>query len=372
MNGQVSKLLKAIKEIKLHIELTGILSNILAKEHKHLVSNFEDLFYRLFNAYLPLAVPYVVVARHILVKHRPSLVLTTDTADSRTRIFTHLCSKMGIPCMDIQFGLAGDEAVEWRFLLANYVSVWGESTKQAMLKQKVELDRIILTGSPRHDLLINKKKDDLHIERLMLGIPEANAVILLASTYNFKSTTHVDVNILHSMQSAISNAAVKTQGITLIVKPHPHEDVRETRQFFSKSDNIIFADKDFDIKKLISLCDAFVSYGSTATIDALIAGKFTICPIFPGWLFSSDIFRESGATLVPETSGEIDNIFESIANGTYLKTKENLEVARQKFINKYVHKPDGNASSRIAAIISEMIGDPGLTKDKFVQSSDKF
>jgi hypothetical protein len=368
MKGEVSKLNKAIKQIKIHLELPGILSNILAEEHQYLVSNFKELFDRFFNSYLPLAVPYVVVARHILIKHRPLVVLTTDTADSRARIFTSLCSRMGIPCMDIQFGLAGDEAVEWRFLLADYAAVWGDSSKEAMLKQKVRPDRIRLTGSPRHDLLINKGRGNLYAERKQLGIPESNAVILLASTYHFKSTNHADINVLHSMQSAISNAAAKTPGITLIVKPHPHEDVCETRKIFSKSDNIIFAQKNLDIKNLIRLCDAFVSYGSTATIDALIAGNFTICPIFPGWLFSSDIFKESGATLVPETSEEIENIFESIANGTYLRTKEDLESARQNFITKYVYKPDGHASSRIAALISEMTGLYELDTDKFAQS----
>lgn len=356
MKGEVAKLNKSIKKIKVHLELPRILSNILAKEHQYLVPNFIELFDRFFNSYLPLAVPCVVVARHILTKHRPSIVLTTDTADSRTRIFTSLCSRMGIPCMDIQFGLAGDEAVEWRFLLADYAAVWGDSSKEAMLKQKVHPDRIRLIGSPRYDLLINNDNGYLCEERKQLGIPESNAVILLASTYHFKSTNHADINILHSMQSAISNAAAKTPGITLIVKPHPHEDVRETRKIFRNSSNIIIAQKNLDIKNLIRICDAFISFGSTATIDALIAGKFTICPIFEGWLFSSDIFKESGATFVPETSAKIDSIFKAIANGTYLRMMEDLESARQNFINKYVYKPDGHASSRIAALISEITG----------------
>jgi hypothetical protein len=355
MNLEVSKITSAIKKIKGHVLIPAVLTKNLADEHQYLLSNFKELFYRFFNAYLPLAVPYFVVARHILTKHRPSVVITTDTADSRTRIFTSLCIQMGIPCMDVQFGLAGDEAVEWRFLLANYAAVWGDSSKDALLKQRVQSERIRVTGSPRHDLLINKDKDILYRERKKLGIPETNAVILLASTYHFKSTNHVDVRILHSMQLAISNAALKRPGITLIVKPHPHEDVLETRKLFSKSDNIVFVDKNIEINILIGLCDAFISYGSTATIDALVAGKFTVTPIFPGWLFSSDIFKQSGATLVPETSEEIDDIFESITNGTYRKIKETLEFSRQKFINKYLFKPDGHASSRIANLVSELI-----------------
>jgi hypothetical protein len=355
MNIEVSEINNAIREINGHVQIPSVLSKILAEEHQYLLGNFIEFFNCFFNAYLPLAIPYFVVARHILTYHRPSVVLTTDTADSRTRIFTSLCIQMGIPCIDVQSGLAGDEAVEWRFLLANFAAVWGDSSKDVLLKQRVRPERIKVTGSPRHDLLINKDKEILSAERKKLGIPETNLVILLASTYHFKSTNHVDVRILHSMQLAISNAAVKRPEITLIVKPHPHEDVLETRRIFSKSDNILFVDKNIEINCLISLCDAFISYGSTATIDALVAGKFTVTPIFPGWLFSSDIFKESGATFVPETSEEIDYIFEAFTNGTYLKIKESLEFSRQVFINKYLFKPDGHASSRIATLVSELI-----------------
>jgi hypothetical protein len=262
--------------------------------------------------------------------------------------------------MDIQFGLAGDEAVEWRFLLADYIAVWGDSSRTAILKQKVQPHRILLTGSPRHDVLINKDKLDIIAERKQLGIPASNVVILLASTYHFNSTNHADVKVLHLMHSAISNAVTKIPGMTLIVKPHPHEDVRETRRYFSKSSNIVFVDKNMDIKNLIGLSDAFVSYGSTATIDALIAGILTVCPIFPGWVFSSDVFKESGATLVPETSEEIEGIFKEIADGTHTRWKNDLESGRQRFIKNFVFMPDGQASARIAEIAFRM----ARTKDQ--------
>lgn len=345
---------RAISESGLHLELPVLLERILPEEYKNLVPNFEELFYRLFKAYLPLAVPYFVVARHILNKHRPSVVLTTDTADSRTRIFSSLCKNMGIPSIDIQFGLAGDEAVEWRFLLADYVAVWGDSSKNAILNQKVNRDRILLTGSPRHDILINANKLNIQVERRRMGIPEANSVILLASTYHFNSTNHADVKVLFLMHKAISNAAATIPGITLIVKPHPHEDVRETRKHFSTSVNIIFADKDLDIKNFIKISDAFVSYGSTTTIDALIAGTLTICPIFPGWVFSSDVFKDSGATLVPETEEEVYSIFEGIANGTFKSWKADLEENRQRFLKNFVFEPNGQASLRIAEIVTRI------------------
>ena len=108
---QVSKLQKSIYQIEVNLRLSNALLYTISDNDRHLVSNFKNLFNRFFRAYLPLIVPHVVVARHILEKHRPVMVINSDTADSRTRVYTLLCRLMGIPCMDIQFGLAGDEGI---------------------------------------------------------------------------------------------------------------------------------------------------------------------------------------------------------------------------------------------------------------------
>jgi hypothetical protein len=100
---------------------------------------------------------------------------------------------------------------------------------------------------------------------------------------------------------------------------------------------------------LTKICDAFISFGSTATIDALIADKLTICPIFPGWVFS-DLFKNCGATLVPESDEEIISIFRMIANGSYHNIKARLEPARQDFLKRCVYRTDGMATARVEAL----------------------
>jgi len=323
---------------------------------RHLLTNFKNLFNRFFKAYLPRIVPRAVVARHILENHHPAVVITPDTADSRTRVYTLLCRLMSIPCMDVQFGLTGDEAIEWRFVAADCVAVWGDFSKEAMLKQKVSEKRIIIAGSPRHDRLINLPKSKVKSKRAMLGVPEKSAMVVLASTYCLKThDKYSDPKILRAMKQAVFDAADKTQGIYLVIKPHPCENVRETRALLGKSKNVIFVERQSDIRELIKICDAFISFGSTATMDALIADKLTICPIFPGWVFS-DIFKNSGAVLVPESGEEIMNIFKMVANGSDVDTKARLEPARQDFLKRYVYRTDGMAAARVEALALKMAG----------------
>ena len=64
--------------------------------------------------------------------------------------------------------------------------------------------------------------------------------------------------------------------------------------------------------------------------DALISGKLIICPVFPGWIWS-DLFKNTGATLVPTSAAEIGNISINCERLRHEATKAKLEPARQIF-----------------------------------------
>ena len=199
---QASKLQESIDQIEVNLNLTNVLSDVIPDAERHLLTNFNNLFTWFFRVYLPLIVPQAVIARHILENHRPALVIASDTADSRTRVYTVLCRLMSIPCMDIQFGLAGDEGIEWRFLAADCVAAWGDTSKEAMLKQKVPEEKIIITGSPRHDCLVNFSELEVKTKRAILGVPEKSAMVVMASTYYLKThDKYSDPNILRAMQT---------------------------------------------------------------------------------------------------------------------------------------------------------------------------
>jgi hypothetical protein len=347
---QVDRLRKSIDQIEVNLKGSHALSCIIPDAERHLLTKFNNLFTWFFRVYLPLIIPHAAIARHILENHHPALVLASDTADSRTRVYSVLCRLMRIPCMDVQFGLTGDEGIEWRFLAADCVAVWGDTSKKAMLKQKVPEEKIIITGSPRHDGLVNLTQSEVISKRASLGVPENSVMVVLASTYYLKThDKYSDPNILRAMQRAVFEAADKTPQIFLIVKPHPVENVRKTQALLGKSPNVIFVERHSDIRELTKVCDAFVSFGSTATIDALIADKLTICPVFPGWVFS-DLFKSSGATLVPESSEEVISIFRMIANGSYHNIKAKLETARQEFLAQWVYRADGLAAERVTQL----------------------
>lgn len=353
---QTQQIRESVRQIESEFAGSKVLLDLHQAADQPMSEALSKVFYLLFKCYLPLILPQAAIAKHILTRHRPALVLSPDTSDARTRIYTLLGKRMNIPCMDIQFGLVGDEAVEWRFFAADCVAVWGAASKEALLKQGVPESKILLTGSPRHDALLHPVESKIMDSRRKLNLVAGRKVILLASTYT--DSTHTEYSspeTLREMKCAVFEAAEKIPEITLVVKPHPHEDVRETQALAGGAKNIVFADKTSDIRDLIAICDAFISFGSTATIDALIANRLSICPIFPGWPFSEE-FRRSGAMLVPETFDQIKAVFLEIAKGGQACETGILKSARQSYLTRIAYKADGQATIRIGELARIMAG----------------
>ena len=347
---QVSKLRKELYRIESDLRASNDLANIIRDDNRPLWTQLENVFNGFFRADLPLLVPQAVVAQHILESHRPALVISADVADPRTRAYTLLCKRMGIPCMEVQFGFAGAEGIEWQFISADLVTALGDTSKKAMRKHGIPAEKIIITGSPRHDCLVNVSDAEVKLMREKLGVPNASVMVLLASAYQLHTyDAFSNPELLSSMKRSVFEAADQTQGICLVVKPHPLEDVRETRVLARNYKNIIFVSHKLDIRELTRVCDGFVSFGSTATADALISGKLVICPVFPGWVWS-DLFKNTGATLVPNSAAEVLEAFRLFSNGAHKSVLAKLEPARQNFLTNWVYRADGLAAERVTEV----------------------
>ncbi len=351
---QISHLKQEVNLTKINLRASNYMLSIVSDVDQFMRRCLEHVLNLFFRVFLPFFIPQAIVARHILESHRPALIISPDVADPRTRIYTLLCRQMGIPCLEVQFGATGVEGIEWQFLTADKVAVWGENSKEAMLKHGITEGKIIITGSPRHDCLVNVPDAAVKEMRAKLGVPEKSVMVLLASAYQLKTyNDYSNPEILRSMKRAVFEAANNTPGIFLVVKPHPLENMRETSSFAGKNKKINFVSKKSDIRELTKICDVFVSFGSTATADALVAGKLVICPVFPEWIWS-ELFMNTGATLVPTSPQEVLETFRLVASGAHEGVKAKLETARQTFLSNLVYRTDGLATERVAKVSLDM------------------
>jgi len=148
---------------------------------------------------------------------------------------------MGMPYLDVQFGPAGDEGIEWSFFLADKLAAWGETSRQAMLKHGIPEEKIVTIGSSRHDCLVNVSDAEVKSMRAKLGVANDSAMVLLASAYQLKTyNDYSNPELQRSMKRAVFVPADNSLGICLVVKPQPSENMRETRSLVETNKNIIF------------------------------------------------------------------------------------------------------------------------------------
>ena len=351
---EVLDLRRELSIIITYLRTSNDLKTIAQANESVLWSKLENVFIRFFDVDLPNLVSIAVLAKHIIEKHSPKLVISADVADPRSRVFILLCKQMGIPCLEIQFGLAGAEGTEWRFFSADKLAVWGLDAKKTMINHGIKKEYIVITGSPRHDSLTYRDRGKDKLTRKILGIPESSHIILLASSYQtHEYDSFSDPQLLYDMKRSVFEAADSSNNIVLVVKPHPSENVKETKRIAGINKNIMFVSQKSDIRELTRICDAFISFGSTATVDAVIARKLVICPVFPGWIWSN-LFKDSGVVLVPTSSKEILEIFRVVSNNKHEELSVKHQAKREIFLSDWIHRADGMAAERIAELAVSM------------------
>ena len=334
------RLKKIFSKLKEQFDKSNFIEQSIPFEHNDKKKYFRFMFDDLFDLYIPNILFHVVTAKKFLKTFPPSILISSDVSDPRSRVYSMLCRTSNIPSFDVQFGLLGSESVEWQYLISDYVLVWGEKAKNYMLSHGVPKDKIIITGSPRHDFKYLQSKILIDCKKKELNIPPNKSIFVLASTFNDKHhSRYVNPGILNSMKAAIFNSISRCPNIVLIIKPHPFENINDTKKYIKELPNkIIYVDPKSDIRELMHFSDAFLSFGSTTTIDALIDDKTVISPIFPGWVFGEYINEISH--FQPESESEIYQIFKSF-NGKFFKSKQYLSNSSIKSsLKKLIYKYD--------------------------------
>jgi glycosyltransferase involved in cell wall biosynthesis len=322
------------------LDRTGVFQTMAGRAQAELRPAVMELLRSLFRHPLGRLLPYAAVARRVLDEHSPDLVLTPDVADPLCRIYLLIGRKRRIPSVELQFGCCGDNSVEWAFSLADRVAVWGDNAGATLRELGVPSERIVVTGSPRHDQMVRQDADEAERIRRRLHMPEGRTLVLFASSIcNSEYGQDPSALALAKTQRVILDLAAHAPDWALVYKPHPLEDTRGIRRELGSLPNVIWAEPREDICSLIRTCDVFVSLGSSSTMDALIAQKPTICAIFPGWVWDG-LFTESGAVVAVHSPEELGMALRKAVSAPQAFL-ESVESARQHLLQEWAFQPGG-------------------------------
>jgi len=347
---------KYFKSIRKEINKKNILEKSNCTDDLNFMKRIQRAINRFFFGEFGSLIRRGVISKSVIEKYKPSLLITTDINDPRTRIYMLLCKRLGIPCLNLQHGLTNSMAIEWKFFPADKVVVWGDYFKKILISHGISKNSIYVSGAPRSDILHSLKSNDPFLLKKQLGIPKNAPTVLLASTFTLGSYDQLnnDHKILIDMKKTIFDIVNKLENIYLIVKPHPEENETQTKNLVESNDRIIYLDKKKDIKPYTNMCDCFLSFGSTTTIDAILLNKLVICPAFPGWIWS-DTCIDTEVVYAAHSYDKIFDILHKVSIFKHQKLIHSLELNKKKFISNWFYKFDGKSSNRISQIALDMI-----------------
>ncbi|MGD0088591.1 MAG: CDP-glycerol glycerophosphotransferase family protein [Planctomycetota bacterium] len=342
------------------LEQPALLAQLIRDEQgQPLWPQMEESFLWMLRAFLPWILPQIAVARHILRQHRPALLVTPESPclDPHAQIYYALACQEAIPVLDVQFGVLSNEAFEYCFIRGQRIAAWSDNSRETFIAHEVPPEKIVITGSPRHDCMVNVSAGEVRHTRAKLGVPYGRKMALFASTYSVAAYSQMaDPGILSQVKRAVCQVSGRMEGLCLVVKPHPLENVKETKRLAAGCPNIIFADKKSDIRELTRACDVFITLGSTATMDALIARKLVIWPAFPKLVWWDDQYLKFGAVLVAQDEEALGACLRQVVDGESEKILAKLDGPRNNLLRQWTHECDGQATSRVIALMRKMTG----------------
>jgi len=347
----MSKQLQVVQNLFFNrTQLETVVQNIVGDFARFaLKKEFYWLFWREFKR----LIPQIAVAKHILDKHRPTLIISADDADQRCRIYSLLAREKGIPSLLVQQGLTSRAYPEWLFFSQTAVAAMGQTSRGDMIAQGVPSEKIVLTGHPGFDHLALPEPELCTRIRRDLGLLEGQKMVLFASQPYYVGVFNTP-EIRKAMINAIVQACGFLKNIKLVVKPHPGDNIREIKNVVGKAPLVRIVDQKTDVSPLIKACDILITFHSTVALQAIYAGKPVINLDFPNSGVQS-LYSESGATWIARSSDEVSVHIRNLSGEFRNKEIASRETARQRFLCDWVYLPDGRATERVLKIVENML-----------------
>jgi hypothetical protein len=220
--------------------------------------------------------------------------------------------------------------------------IWDQFTKQQAISFKHKEDKLLLTGSPRHDNFFISEKNKNSTGIIILATTSASD--RLSSVMSpFDSYVKFE-NFIKEVCRIVKNIPDKK----LIIKTHPHsESLNNITELIKEIDPQIQIIYDTNLIELINNCDLLITFNnSTIALESIILEKPTISLQFEKWAEDDNIVK-SNAILSISTLGDIEKGITDLLFDK--KFKNIMNENAQKFLKSFVNC--GTSSQNLVKIL---------------------
>lgn len=299
--------------------------------------------------------PYGVLARVIfravnfLRLESPSIIIVMTDTTPPSRIAVLVGKLARIPTLLLlHSGMVGRN-YDCPPFVVDKIAVTGEFAKNKLMDCGIENERIVVTGQPSYDSLIEAQK---HFSRdaicRKLGLDPAKKIIVY-TTENLPPKEN-------DRMARITCRTVKgIPNVEFVIKVHPSElDLSIYKNVTEESGLRALVTRKASIVEVLYASDVVITGFSATALDGMILNKPVVTVNLTG--FKDPLpFAESGAAIGVYRE---EDLTQAVRRGLYdEEARDNLKRAREKFVYQQAYKLDGKATSRVVSLVEQMVND---------------
>ena len=224
-------------------------------------------------------------------------------------------------------------------------AVWGNLTRKHAISNGLDKEKLIVTGSPKHDSFFSLEKNQESTGKILLATTGPPAIFAQDST--------TDVFLKYDQYiKEIFRVLKKYPDKQLIVKPHPQADfINNTLELINEINSNAKIILETNLPELINQCDLVISFNtSTILLESLILQKPTISLITDDWATENEIIKMNGVMVVDDIQNIESSISKIISDEDY---RINLRKNANLFLENYLSN-HGVASKKLVDVLNRI------------------
>ena len=211
---------------------------------------------------------------------------------------------------------------------SEYQVIWGDLTMKYAISNGLNKEKLLITGSPRHDPFFLLEKNSKKTGKILLATSSPPAW----STADL--STNVFLKYDHYVKE-IFRVIKKYPDKQLVVKPHPQSDfMNNAIELINETDSNAKIILDANLPELINDCDLVIGFNtSTILLESLILQKPTISLITDDWAKENEIMKMNAVMIIDEIDKVESGISKILSDKNY---EDEIKNNSKKFLDDYL------------------------------------
>jgi len=282
--------------------------------------------------------------RRIYDVYPTSVLVTASDTGFWGHCATRGAERLGIPSLTLQHGMpAGEGYVP---VISSRFAAWGEATAEWLRERGVPPRKIVVTGAPRLDVIVNQpRRPRAEIARDLGADPSRRWVVLATNPVPFDRNAAL-------LATARAGLRLWGEPAILVVKLHPSEDPAPYRAAIGGDRGVILVlHGKVDLYDLLAASEAVLTFHSSVGAEAMMLDR----PVVSLEAFGEENpldYARAGAAACARTAEDLARALrEDVAPGTRVPERRH---ARERFVRDNLLAADGKSAERVRAVIQSL------------------